>query len=333
MHRRRFLTAALGLAAGSLAPGRMLPEHGTAGVPAELWHGADLAFGTTISLQVRHYDRQVAERAIRDALAAARNIDRLMTLHRADSQLAILNRTGMLADPDPHLRHVIDQAQRLSIMTGGAFDITVQPLWQAYSEAAQVGGLPDPAKLAAAIQLVDWRAVSSDENGIRLARPGMAVTLNGIAQGHAVDVAKAALAAHGIEHALLDIGELGARGRREAGQPWQVGIRDPRAADDFVARIAMDGRCVATSGDYATTFSADYRHHHIFDPQRGDSPSELASVTVIAPNGLLADGLSTALMVLGAEKALALVAEMQDVEVLMIDKAGRRWQSGSSSFS
>jgi thiamine biosynthesis lipoprotein len=84
----------------------------------------------------------------------------------------------------------------------------------------------------------------------------------------------------------------------------------------------MDGRKVATSGDYATFFSSDFVHHHIFDPARGDSPPELASVTVVAPTGILADGLSTAFMVMGANKALALAAQLQDVDVMLIDKNG-----------
>ena len=84
-----------------------------------------------------------------------------------------------------------------------------------------------------------------------------------------------------------------------------------------------DGRKVATSGDYATSFSPDFAHHHIFDPTSGDSPLELASATVLAPTGILADGLSTVFMVMGTDKALALAAQIHDVDALLIDKSGR----------
>jgi thiamine biosynthesis lipoprotein len=84
----------------------------------------------------------------------------------------------------------------------------------------------------------------------------------------------------------------------------------------------MDGRKVATSGDYETFFSPDFVHHHIFDPKTGDSPLELASVTVVAPTGILADGLSTAFMVMGSDKALALTAKLHDVDTLLIHKNG-----------
>ncbi|GAA4014694.1 FAD:protein FMN transferase [Actimicrobium antarcticum] len=291
--------------------------------------GADLAFGTTITIEVVHDNQREAELAIHDALAAAKQVDRLMTLHRADSQVAILNRTGILQQPDPHVLQVLEAARQLSRLTDGAFDITVQPLWQAFSKAAAAGRLPTDDESRTAQALVDWHgvSVSATAQEVALARPGMAITLNGLAQGYAVDLARAALDARGIRHALLDTGEFGARGRSSAQHAWTVGIRDPRDAQAVTSVVPMQGRCVATSGDYQTVFTPDFVHHHIFDPASGDSPVELASVTVMAPTGLQADGLSTALMVVGARQALALVATLADVDVLLIDKRGQQWRS------
>ena len=89
----------------------------------------------------------------------------------------------------------------------------------------------------------------------------------------------------------------------------------------------MDGRCLATSGDYETFFTPDYLHHHIFDPATGDSPGELASVSVLAPTGLEADGLSTACMVLGRQRVIAELASIPGVDVLLVDKRGEIWRS------
>ena len=86
---------------------------------------------------------------------------------------------------------------------------------------------------------------------------------------------------------------------------------------------------MATSGDYATTFTPDFVHHHIFDPATGESPQELASVTVVAPTGMQADGLSTACMVMGARKAHALAARLPGVDVMTINKRGVVWKSPS----
>ncbi len=316
LQRRTFIAAALGCVAG-----------GAAGVDTDLRHGAALAFGTTVGIAVRHPDAAAARRAIDAALAEVRRIDGLMSLRQPSSQVCRLNRDRMLRDPDPHLLAVLAHARALSRLTRGAFDITVQPLWEAFRRAQEAGaGLPPDAERLRARGLVGWTGVRAGPGRVALARAGMAVTLNGLAQGYATDLALAALRRHGIRHALVDTGEFGLLGRA-AGRPWTIGIRDPRHDDRMAASLALDGRCVATSGDYACAFTPDCRHHHIFDPASGASPPELASVTVLAPSGLEADGLSTAFMVMGARRARALAADLPGVDLLAIGKDGARWKS------
>lgn len=320
MQRRALLCASLGLGAAAawplLQPAAGKLARGPAG-PLRLHAAADLAFGTVVSIKVLHDDARQAELALADALAEARKIDALMSIYRPGSEVHTLNRDGRLARPGPHLLAVLNQARRLAAQTGGAFDITVQPLW----DLARTGRSRAPA-----LWLVGWQRMQMDAAGITLG-PGMAITLNGIAQGYALDLARAALQARGIRHALIDTGEFGALGAAEGGRPWMLGVRDPRRDESHIGILPMDGRAVATSGDYATTFTPDFSSHHIFDPVTGASPPELAAVTVAAPSGILADGLSTAFMVMGAQRSLALAASMPGVDLVAIDKAGRRWQS------
>ena len=322
MQRRTFLSAAMGLgAAGALGWDLLRPAAGEflrgPRTQLRMHAGADLAFGTEISVKVLHDDTRTAELAIADALAQARTVDALMSIYRPGSQVHTLNRDGYLAQPSPHLLAVLTEAARLSALSGGAFDITVQPLW----DLARQGRDRTPA-----LPLIGWRRMSADAGGVIL-RPGMAITLNGIAQGYALDLARAALAARGIGHALIDTGEFGALGQAAQGRAWTLGVRDPRRAEGYAGAIELDSRCVATSGDYASAFSDDFSRHHIFDPATGASPGELAAVTVVAPTGILADGLSTACMVMGAQRSLALAAGIEGVDLLAIDKAGRRWHS------
>jgi thiamine biosynthesis lipoprotein len=319
MKRRNFIVAALGGMGGMAGIGAAAGTDG-------LQRGATLAFGTTVNIAVRHRDAALAGQAIDAALLEVRRIDSLMSLRQPDSQLARLNRAAVLDKPDPHLVAVLAHAHALSRLTQGAFDITVQPLWEAFSAAAEAGVLPSAAQRGHGRGLVGWAAVRATPERIVLGRPGMAITLNGLAQGYAADLALAALRRHGIRQALVDTGEFGALGQA-ADRPWTIGIRDPRREDALAASLALDGRCVATSGDYACTFTPDCRHHHIFDPATGDSPPELASVTVLAPTGLEADGLSTAFMVLGARRAHALAAHLPGVDLLTIGKDGARWKS------
>jgi thiamine biosynthesis lipoprotein len=314
MHRRTFIAATLGSVAGAaVADTEHLPLHS----------GAALAFGTTISVAVRHADPEAAQQAIAAALGEARRVDALMSLHQPPSQVFRLNRDKVLHGPDPHLLAVLEHARTLSRLTQGAFDITVQPLWRAFNAAH---GVPPESERLRAQRLVGWMQIQAGPERVVLARPGMAITLNGLAQGYATDLALAALRRHGIRHGLVDTGEFGAVGRAE-GRPWHIGVRDPRHDDALAASLVLDGRCVATSGDYACAFTPDLRHHHIFDPASGDSPTELASVTVLAPTGLEADGLSTAFMVMGARRAHALAAHLPGVDLLTIGKDGARWKS------
>ncbi len=316
--RRTILKAALGTAfAGAAGMGVaslwLRPAHGRHDLRE--FAAADLAFGTTISLKVLHADEDTARRGMQAALAAVRDIDRLMSLYRADSEISRLNRDGRLEHPDAHVLAVLQHAQRLSQQTNGAFDVTVQPLWD-----AALSGRDRHAELSR----IGWRKIAVEEKQIAFKAPRMAVTLNGVAQGYGVDVALATLRKHGITDALLDTGEFATLGRRDDGQPWTLGVRDPRDAHAYARVLPADGRCLATSGDYEAHFSEDFSKHHIVDPATGDSPRELASVSVLAPTGLQADGLSTAMMVLGLQASLALAAHTPGVDIFCVGKDGTR---------
>jgi thiamine biosynthesis lipoprotein len=323
MNRRKLISAALGL--GALAATARVGFGAARGLEPHQRLG--LALGTKVSLLVLHADAGVAQQALAEAMAEIQAVDALMTLYREDSQIARLNRTGRLSRPDPRVVEVLSYANGLSARSGGAFDVTVQPLWLAYSAASERGGLPSSEAVADARTLVDWRRVRVSDDEIRLEQPGMAVTLNGVAQGYAADRALAALRRHGVEHALIDAGEFDTLGRKANNAPWTLGIRDPRDADALAARLTVDARALATSGDYETFFTPDFLHHHIFDPATGDSPTTLSSVSVLAPNALQADGLSTAFMVLGVERSLALAAALPGVDALLIGKDGRHWRT------
>ncbi|ACA17999.1 ApbE family lipoprotein [Methylobacterium sp. 4-46] len=303
--RRRLLVGAAGALAGlggagllALARARGLRTASRAG----------LAFGTTVSLTLAGPDAAALEAALAEGFAEIRAVERAASLFRADSALSRLNREGRLDGADPHLLALARFALDLAAASAGAFDPTVQPLWQAWAEAAARGARPTPAALARAGALVDWREVRIDGHSLRLLRPGAALTLNGIAQGYAADRVMAALARRGVRDALIDTGELGAAGHRADGSAWRLGIAHPRRARTLAATVAPFAGFAATSGDYATAFTPDFRHHHIVDPATRASPPDLASVTVLAPSGLLADGLSTAAMVLGETGARALLA-------------------------
>lgn len=280
------------------------------------------ALGSTVSLTVVHAEHAVANRALSAGFDALEHVENVMSLYRPDSQLSRLNRDGILRDPHPDLITVLTAAEELSRLTEGAFDVTVQPLWSLFAEASRAGRAPTASEIAEARARVDWRAIEVTSQTVRLHGRGTQITLNGLAQGYAVDRVSAALRDHGVQHALIDTGEIAGLGHKPSADPWRVGIQDPRVENAYAALANLDDRCLATSGDYSTAFNRDRTEHHIFDPRTGRSPAELASVSVIAPNGLWADGLSTAVCVLGVEAGMRLLDRIPRSDALFITKSG-----------
>lgn len=320
LSRRRFLVLLGG--AGTLGA---LALRRSSRAPAGLHrsHRSSRALGASVSITVLHEEADAAEMALADAFRELETIEEAMSLYRPGSELSRLNRHGSLSHPHPHLLTVLRGALRMAEETGGAFDPTVQPLWRLHAEAARAGGAADAAAVEAARRRVDWRRVTVFDEAIQLGE-GTEVTLNGIAQGFAADRVAAVLARQGVRHALIDTGELLSLGRKEHGTPWRVGIQHPRQADAYLALLDLDGRSLATSGDYSTTFSDDRALNHIFDPATGRSPPHFSSVTVAAPSSMESDALSTAIFVLGPGGGLDLVRRSPGADALLILKDGRR---------
>lgn len=281
-----------------------------------------VALGTDVSIIALHERPEQARRAIEAAFAALERVEQVMNLWRPDSQLSQLNRAGRLGDPHPDMLAVLRYAAEVSGSTGGAFDVTVQPLWDIYEAARKQKTIPSDQQIGDARKRVDWRGVHVSDKEVRLA-DGTAVTLNGIAQGFAADRLLATLRDHGIEHAMVNSGEIATAGEKAPGKPWTVGIQHPRRPDAYLALAALSGRCMSTSGDYETTFTDDRLYNHIFDPATGRSPTVFSSVTVVAPTATQADALSTAIFVLGEEKGMRLVRQTAGVDALVVLKDGR----------
>lgn len=316
--RRRFL---LGIGACALAAGNCLAADAAPRLSAFTRHAK--ALGTEVSITVLHTDKDVAANALDAAFKDLTLVESLMSIYRPDSQISILNRTGSLNDPHPYLLEVLRKSREISEKSGGAFDITVQPLWELFAAAKKNKKLPNDAEIEAARKKVDWRKIEITEHLVTLRGEGMAVTLNAIAQGYAADRVLTALRKCGIEHALANTGEIGAIGRRADGRPWLVGIQHPRKPDAYIALAQLDNRCMATSGDYATTFSDDFVYNHIFDPSTGRSPRTFSSVSVVADHGMDADALATAVFVMGYERGMKLVKSIGRTEAMFVFKDGR----------
>lgn len=270
--RRRFLTiSAAAVAASPLSAGA---------AQVRRWRG--VALGASVSMILTGLSRPEAGEVFRAVEAELARQERIFSLFLADSEISRLNRTGRLDHPSADLLEVLRLSGRLHAASGGAFDPTIQPLWQAVAEGREA---------RAAAGAVGWRHVALDGGAVHLTRPGMALTLNGIAQGHVTDRVAALLRRRGLADLLIDMGEIAALGARPDGASWQVGVADP--AGRIVRQVALRERAIATSAVRGTLIGG--ARSHILDPRAPARPPVNALVSVSAQRAAVADGLSTAL--------------------------------------
>ena len=317
--RRRFLAVA-GAAAGL----SLFPSPRAEAARLHRWQG--VAMGAQATILLHHPDGAEARRIIAACVDEIARLERIFSLHRADSALSRLNRAGAMAAPPLDLVRLLGDCAHYSRVTEGAFDATVQPLWALHAAHFSRPGAdpsgPDAAARAHARSLVDHRAVAVGAARLSFLRPGMAVTLNGIAQGYVTDRVAGLLRARGIDRVLLDLGEVRALGGHPFGRPWRVGLRDPFLPRRVAAEIELSNRAVATSAPAATRFDASGRHHHLFDPRTGRPASEAAGVSVIAPAATIADALSTAFCVMPEARIRDTVAGLEGVAARITRRTG-----------
>jgi thiamine biosynthesis lipoprotein len=288
--------------------------------------------GTRVSVELWHEDEGRGRELVNEVIAEYRRIDRTMSTYRADSEISAINRAAALG-PVPassEIRVLIVQAQRLSEASQGAFDISYESVGYLYDFRAR--RRPTDAELTASLDAVDFRGILTDDAAgtVAFARAGMRINLGGIAKGYAVEQGARLLRENGVVHALLNAGgDTRVLGDRR-GQPWIVGIRHPRAENEVVTRLPIVDEAISTSGDYERFFEENgRRYHHLLNPSTGQPTEELLSVTIIGPDAMVTDGLSTTVFVLGMREGLNLIERFDGYEAIVVDRDGSlRYSSG-----
>ncbi|HIP53021.1 MAG TPA: FAD:protein FMN transferase [Chromatiales bacterium] len=291
------------------------------------WYSREEAImGTRISVQLWSDDSAAAEEAIDAVMAEMHRIDALMSPFKTDSQLARVNREAAErpVPVSPELFELVRRALRVSVLSGGAFDITFASVGYAYDYRNRKR--PDEHWVRAHLDRIDYRHVDLDEESrtIRFRLPGVRIDLGGIAKGHAVDRAIALLKQRGIRQALVSAGGDSRLLGDHRGRPWNIGIRDPRRKDTSTAVLPLADTAISTSGDYERYFEAGgRRYHHILSPSTGRSVDQARSVTILGPDATTTDALSTSVFVLGPERGMALVERLPGIDAVIVDAQGR----------
>lgn len=280
--RRRFIAIS-----AALAPSMALAK-------SDLHVETGIALGAKVTLRLHHPD---GARLAALAMAEIRRLEGIFSIYLPGSDLTRLNREGTLREPPFELLDCLSLASAVHSASEGRFDPTIQPLWAAEARATERGRpLSDPERAEAKAR-TGWDGVSLSADAITL-RPGMALTLNGIAQGYIADRVAALLSSHGLTRALIDTGEL--RALPEGRWPVQLPDRE----------IALEGRALATSSPLGMTFGGDGRTSHIIDPVLGRPTRPVwRSVSISARSAALADALSTAACLIDAQDRIAVLCD------------------------
>ncbi|MDP3074570.1 FAD:protein FMN transferase [Bradyrhizobium sp.] len=317
--RRMIVIAASAAGSAFLASSRFAQ----AGAPVR-WRGS--ALGAQVSIEIHHPDTAGAERLVERCVLEVRRLEQQFSLYRADSAISNLNRTGMLVAPDADMVALLKTALHFAEITGGAFDPTVQPLWQLYadhfSSGTPGGDGPSPPRLAEALAKVGHAGLLVGANRIALLKRGAAITLNGIAQGFATDRVVERLRSAGLSTTLVDMGEIRAIGARPDGTPWRVGLGDPGRPGGLSETVDLVDRAVATSAGAGFRFDSKGRFTHLFDPATGRSPQRYRSVSVMAPTATEADALSTAFSLMPLPDIAGIVAVRPNLQARITDSTG-----------
>jgi len=275
--RRRALTI--------LAGATLLPSTGArASTTIGTWSG--IALGAEARIVLDHAD---TDRLIASAVSEIRRLEGMFSLYQPDSQLSRLNNDGVLPDPGFEMIELLSICADLHARTKGAFDPTVQTLWRLYAQAISQGSSPSPEDLKVAMDRTGWQYVRFSPHEVSLARSGMGLTLNGVAQGYIADRITRLFRDRGVRNVVVNTGEISALGHAPDGGPWNVTL-----ANSDAPQVPLSNAAIATSAPLGTTFDTDGRVGHILDPRTGLAGGQWSQVSVVSNSAARADGLSTA---------------------------------------
>jgi thiamine biosynthesis lipoprotein len=286
--------------------------------------------GTEVSVYLWHDDPEVGRKAANAIFAEVARLDQLMSTYIDDSRMSEINRNAanepVVAGDE--LFRLILRSLDISVLTHGAFDITYDSVGQHYDFRERRH--PDEQTIAEEIKRIDYRLVETNQadGTIRFHQQGVRINLGGIAKGYAVERGIVIAQRYGVRHARVTAGGdtrlLGDR----MGQPWMVGVQNPRNEEEVAVTIPLENEAISTSGDYERFFIENgERYHHIIVPSTGVSAGEVHSATIIGPDAVMTDALSTSVFVMGVDQGLRLIAALPDYEGIVIDAEGQMFYS------
>lgn len=313
LSRRRALFIGAACAGSALLPASIAASP----LPVQNWRGN--ALGAHATIQLVGVSAKDAAHLFSEIEGELVRLEQIFSLYRTDSSLTNLNKTGRLDAPPAELLELLSIASAVHHQTGGLFDPSVQPLFALYAEHfsranPQKNG-PRTADLSATLDRVGFEHVQFSASRVQFARPDMALTLNGIAQGYISDKIADLLRKNGLTNVLVNMGEIVAVGAGPNHTGWRVGIDAGSAVSTDTNVLTLTDKAIATSAMLGTQLDTDGNVGHIFHPRLGPIVPSISQVTVINASAARADALSTAAALMDHEGIATL--RQSGVEILV----------------
>lgn len=288
---------------------------------------AQLHMGTLVSITAVASTSDRANGAINAGFAEIKRLEQLLSTWIPESELSSVNASAGKAPVhvSPETVAVVRRSLQVAEMTGGAFNIAIGPAVDAWN-VIEVQRIPPNDELEALKARISLGGVHLDEQArtIYLERAGMRIDVGGIGKGYAADQAVATMEKAGAIAGVVALsGDIKAFGQLPGGKKFPVGIQHPRREGEVLLFIDLQDEAISTAGDYERYFDHEgVRYHHILDPATLQPARGCQSVSVIAKDGVWADGLDTGIFVMGPARGMELVERLDDVEAVIVDHEG-----------
>ena len=289
------------------------------------WHQQQRdIMGTRISVELWHEEALPASKCSEKVFAEMRRIEGLMSTYKNDSEISYINNNAAqnpVAISD-EMMHLIKRSIYFSEISKGAFDITYASVGYAYDYRKRLQ--PSDESISEKLPAIDYHHLMISGDKIQFGNDAVRINLGGIAKGYAVDRAADIIGQCGITQAMVSAGGDSRIMGDRAGRPWVIGIKHPRNPDDVALRLPLSESAISTSGDYERFFIDNgNRVHHIINPATGRSATASWSATVVGPDALTTDALSTTIFILGAVDGIALIETLEGIDAIIIDSDGK----------
>lgn len=280
----------------------------------------DMLFDTVIKIQIL----DPADESILDSLKKlCEKYDTMFSTTNTDSELYKLNHAnGQPFTVSSETANLIQEGIHYSELSGGAFDLTIEPVSALWDFKADKPTVPSSDAIAQAVSHVDYTKVDIQDNTVTLEDPEASIDLGAIAKGYIADQVKTYLKKQGIKHAIINLGgNVDVIGTKPDGSKYNIGIQKPfDESGEAITSVQLKDQTVVTSGIYERYFKKNGKlYHHILDPRTGyPCENNLYSVSIITDSSTKADALSTTCFLLGYEKGMELIQSMDGVEAIFI---------------